>query len=105
MTLSLGSRCGGVFANGRTGGAGPLKVRRLVVAVLGWTDACANLGDGHRLVSLVRVFEQTVELPSTPGQEVVVRPGMEGRLVDLRFIAHEDPACGGFAQLESAVTL
>jgi hypothetical protein len=49
-------------------------------------------------------FEQTVVLPGTPDPTVEVRPGVKGRTVRLIFRGHEDPTCGGFAELVVGVT-
>ena len=49
-------------------------------------------------------FETTVGLDGTPDPTVEVRPGVEGRTVVLELIGHEDPTCGGFAELEVGVT-
>lgn len=49
-------------------------------------------------------FEQTVQLTGTPDPTTEVRPGVRGRTVKLIFHGHEDPTCGGFAELVVGVT-
>jgi hypothetical protein len=44
-------------------------------------------------------FEQTHDLPGTPDPEIVVAPNVRGTSVLLRFEGHEDPTCGGIAEL------
>jgi serine/threonine protein kinase len=46
------------------------------------------------------VFEESAELPGTPDPEVVVFPNVTGRSIRLIFSGHEDPGCGGFAELK-----
>lgn len=45
------------------------------------------------------VYEEDVSLAGTPDPDVSVRPGVVGRSVRLVLSGHEDPECGGFAEL------
>ena len=46
------------------------------------------------------VFDQTFSLAGTPDPDVIVPVGgVEGAIVRLEFSGHEDPTCGGFAEL------
>jgi hypothetical protein len=44
-------------------------------------------------------FEESHPLPGTPDPEIVVTPNVRGTSVLLRFEGHEDPTCGGIAEL------
>ena len=46
------------------------------------------------------MFTQDADLAGTPDPTVVVNPNAVGSVVVLRFHGHEDPTCGGFAELE-----
>lgn len=45
------------------------------------------------------VFRRRFDLPGTPDPDVTARPGVTGTDVVLELRGHEDPACGGFAEL------
>jgi actin-like ATPase involved in cell morphogenesis len=47
-----------------------------------------------------KVFEQSSALPGTPDPDVLFQPNMVGSKVVLIFSGHEDPTCGGFAELQ-----
>jgi hypothetical protein len=46
------------------------------------------------------IFEQSISLPGTPDPNIQVAPNVVGRSVRLIFSGHEDPGCGGFAELQ-----
>ena len=45
------------------------------------------------------VYEETRDLPGTPDPDVTFSPGVVGDRILLFFNDHEDPTCGGFAEL------
>jgi hypothetical protein len=46
------------------------------------------------------VFEQTASLPGTPDPDVTFQPNKVGNRMLIHFTGHEDPTCGGFAELQ-----
>jgi len=46
------------------------------------------------------VFRQDVDLPGTPDPNITVNPNVRGGIVVLTFTGSEDPACGGFSELQ-----
>jgi hypothetical protein len=46
------------------------------------------------------VFDQTVLLPNKPDGDQTVTINATGKRLELLFTGHDDPACGGIAELE-----
>jgi hypothetical protein len=46
------------------------------------------------------VFEQSAALPGTPDPDVTFQPNAVGNRMLIYFSGHEDPTCGGFAELQ-----
>jgi hypothetical protein len=46
------------------------------------------------------VFEQSAALPGTPDPDVTFQPNAVGNRMLIHFSGHEDPTCGGFAELQ-----
>ena len=70
-------------------------------------DSATRNGFGFESVTIqvfnakgTNVFSQDVPLPGTPDPDVVVTPNAVGSVVVLLFNGHENPKCGGFAELE-----
>ena len=47
-----------------------------------------------------QVFDTTVPLPNRPDGDQTIAINQTGKRVELLFTGHDDPACGGIAELE-----
>ena len=46
------------------------------------------------------MFEQTINMPNKPDGDQTVTINATGKRVELLFTGHDDPECGGIAELE-----
>jgi hypothetical protein len=76
-----------------------------IVSNAGNDDSAVREGFGFDQVEIkvlngdVVAYSETIQLGGTPDPDVVVSPNAVGTTVLLTFSGHEDPTCGGFAEL------